>query len=149
VKDTRPYVRANTFAALAAFGARCGNGEPERRALADDPSEAVRSAAAMLIKRKTASPDDTHALEKCAASDHSGAVAHRCLVAITAPERTHPALVYVIGEGTTTPHAHSAYALELADGSIHVGTSDRRGAVFDPGAPEGEVSLRRASALTR
>ena len=37
----------------------------------------------------------------------------------------------------------------LSDGTLHVGTTDRRGAVFDPIAPEGDISLRRPSALAR
>jgi hypothetical protein len=37
----------------------------------------------------------------------------------------------------------------LADGTLHAGTTDRRGAVFDPVAPEGDVTLRRPSALAR
>jgi hypothetical protein len=37
----------------------------------------------------------------------------------------------------------------LADGTLRAGTTDRRGAAFDPVAPEGEVSLRPPSALAR
>ncbi|MBV9949889.1 MAG: hypothetical protein JOZ69_23810, partial [Myxococcales bacterium] len=62
--------------------------------------------------------------------------------------RAHPVLVYVVAGGAT-PAPGGAYALLLADGLIHSGTSDRRGAVFDPSAPEGEVTLRPASALAR
>jgi hypothetical protein len=31
----------------------------------------------------------------------------------------------------------------LADGLVRAGNTDRRGAVFDPAAPEGDVTLRR------
>ena len=45
------------------------------------------------------------------------------------------------------PRPRSAYTIELADGLLHVGTSDRRGATFDPVAPEGDLTLRMPSAL--
>jgi hypothetical protein len=37
----------------------------------------------------------------------------------------------------------------LSDGTIHAGTADRRGAVFDPVTPEGTITLRPASAMAR
>ena len=139
--DARPYVRANALAALAIAGARCGDGSPERRVLAEDVSDAARAAAALAVRRDPSS-DDRRALDKCAATDHSGTVAHRCRAAPHAHARSAPVEVYVVGEATSTPHARSAYALELADGLLHVGTSDRRGAMFEPAAPNGEITLR-------
>lgn len=55
----------------------------------------------------------------------------------------------MIPEGSTTPRPRAPYVLELADGLLHAGSTDRRGAVFDPVAPSGEVSLRRASTFAR
>ena len=147
--DGRAYVRANSFAALASFGARCDNGAKERHAMESDPSDAVRGAAALAVHKNPSFPDDMRALEKCAEEDHSGLVAHRCRVSGPMPTRAHAVDVFVVGEGASTPHAHSAYALELADGLLHTGTADRRGAVFEPAAPEGEISLRRSSALSK
>jgi hypothetical protein len=57
--------------------------------------------------------------------------------------------VYVIADGAAAPRPASAYAILLADGTLHVGTTDRRGAVFDPTAPEGELTLRKPAALSR
>jgi hypothetical protein len=146
--DARPYVRANALAGLALAGARCGDGAGERVALADDPSEDVRAAAALLLSRAP-TPDDVRALDRCARTDPSGAVAARCRSRAPPAARTHPALVYVVGEGATGPRPAAAYAMLLADGTIRAGTTDRRGAVFDPAAPEGEVTLRRPSAMTK
>jgi HEAT repeat protein len=147
--DPRPYVRANALAGLALAGARCGGGgAAERGALSEDPSEDVRAAAALLLSRAP-SADDVRALERCARSDPAGTVAARCRSRAPLPARTHPALVYVVAETATQPHAGAPYAMLLADGLLHAGTTDRRGAVFDPVAPEGEVSLRRPSALAR
>jgi hypothetical protein len=152
IADVRPYVRANALAGLALAGARCGDGAQERKALLEDSSDSVRAAAALAVARapnKDEKSDDRKALERCAAEDKSGAVAHRCVAPPPLPSRTHAALVYVIAEGTQLPHPGSAFAIELADGAIHAGTTDRRGAVFDPAAPEGELALRRPSALAR
>ncbi|HEY3818684.1 MAG TPA: HEAT repeat domain-containing protein [Polyangiaceae bacterium] len=147
--DPRPYPRANALAGLALAGARCeGGGAPERVALSEDPSEDVRASAALLLSRAP-SADDARALERCARSDPSGTVAARCRSHAPLPVRTHPALVYVVAEMSTQPHAGAPYAMLLADGLIHAGTTDRRGGVFDPVAPEGEVTLRRPSALAR
>jgi len=148
LSDARPYVRANALAGLALAGARCGDGAPERRALADDPSEEVRAAAALAVGRAPGA-DDAQALERCARSDPSGAVAARCRAHPTWPARTHAALVYVVAEGATTPKPGAAYAMLLADGTLRAGVTDRRGAAFDPVAPEGDVSLRPPSALAR
>jgi len=147
--DPRPYPRANALAGLALARARCeGGGAAERTALSEDASEDVRAAAALLLTRAP-SADDARALERCARSDPSGTVAARCRSRAPLPTRTHPALVYVVAETATQPHAGAPYAMLLADGLVHTGTTDRRGAVFDPVAPEGEVSLRRPSALAR
>jgi HEAT repeat protein len=146
--DVRPYVRANALAGMALVGARCGDGAGERVAVAEDPSEDVRAAAALLLSRAP-NADDVRALDRCARSDPSGAVAARCRSRAPLPSRTHPALVYVVGEGATGPRPAAAYAMLLADGTIRAGTTDRRGAVFDPVAPEGDVTLRRPSAMSR
>ena len=146
--DGRPYVRANALAGLAVAGARCGDGAPERTALASDPNEDVRAAAALAVSGAP-SADDRRALDLCARNDPSGSVAARCRSRLVAPARAHAALVYVVAEGATTPRPAAPYAMLLADGTLRAGTTDRRGAVFDPAAPEGEVTLRRPSALAR
>ena len=148
VRDPRPYVRANALAGLALASARCGDGAAERTALADDPSEDVRAAAALLVSRAPTA-DDTRALERCSRADPSGTVAARCSRQGAAPTRARATLVYVVSEAGAVPRASASFAMQLADGTIHVGTTDRRGAVFDPAAPAGEITLRRPSALVR
>jgi cellulose synthase operon protein C len=148
ISDARPYVRANALAAMAQAGGRCTGGEAERAALTDDPSEDVRAAAALLLSRAP-SAVEARTLDRCARNDPSGAVAARCRSQTPLPDRTHPARVYVVAEGSTVPHAGAPYTMLLADGTLHAGTTDRRGAVFDPVTPEGDVSLRPPSALVR
>jgi HEAT repeat protein len=146
--NARAYLRANALAGLALAGARCADGAAERAILAEDPSEDVRAAAALLLAHAT-SAEDARALDRCARGDPSGLVAARCRIRPAPPSRTHPALVYVIAEGSPAPRPGSAYAMLMADSTLHVGTTDRRGAVFDPAAPEGEVTLRKPTALSR
>jgi HEAT repeat protein len=144
--EQRASVRANALAGLWLGGARCGDGSAERRALAEDSSDDVRVAAARTLTRSP-SAEDARALATCAHNDPSGAVAARCREAPAVPAARHPLLVYVVAEGTTTPRPGSSFALLMSDGLLHEGTTDRRGAVFDPAAPEGVVTLRGPTAL--
>jgi HEAT repeat protein len=146
LSDARPYARANALAGLTIAGARC-EGSIERGILSSDPSEDARAAAAALLSRSP-TPDDLRALRRCSRTDPSGAVAARCLVRAELPSRAHPALIYVVAQGAA-PRPETAFALLLADGTLHAGAADRRGAVFDPVAPEGEATLRPPSALAR
>lgn len=139
--DMRPFVRANAFAGMALSGTRCPSGSAERAALANDPSEAVRAAAALAVAVRQ-SAEDAHALDRCAHSDTSGAVASRCAApGLMIPESAHSVLVYVVPANAEAPQPDASYALRTADGLIRVGKTDRRGAVFDPVAPEGTVEL--------
>jgi HEAT repeat protein len=142
VTDPRSRVRANALAGLAIAGARCGDGSLERTALRDDPDENARTAAALAVSRVSSS-DDERALDRCARGDPSGTVAARCKARVELPTRTRATLVYVVADGPATPHPGTAYAMLVADGTIHAGVTDRRGAIFDPVTPEGDVSLRR------
>jgi HEAT repeat protein len=149
-RDARPLVRANVLAALALAGARCADGAIARRLLRDDV-DVVRAAAARAVTRPQPSPLDLRALEQCAAGDRSGAVARRCRdelrPVVARPARTHAVEIYVVGDAASTPRPRDSYAIELADGLVHAGSADRRGAVFDPAAPEGALTLRRAPPL--
>jgi HEAT repeat protein len=150
LESAHPYVRANALAGLALSGARCQDGAKERRLLLDDENDVVRSAAARAIRKSVTTnpdPEDARALDACAVGDRSGAVARTCRGAGGASVATSPLLLYVISEDSTVPVAKSAYAIVLADGLVHVGTTDRRGAVFDPVTPSGDVSLDRPSAM--
>jgi HEAT repeat protein len=139
--DPRAFVRTNALAELARTGG-CGDGAPERSALENDPAEDVRAAAALALAGRP-DPVSRKALDRCARTDPSSVVAARCRAGGTLPVRTHPVLVYVVPDGSDTPKPNASYAMLLADGTLRAGTTDRRGAVFEPLAPEGDVSLRR------
>jgi HEAT repeat protein len=146
--DRRAAVRANALAGVALAGARCDGGAAERRALADDPSEEVRTAAARAVEQSPTA-DDTRALDRCARSDPSGTVAAACRASPARSDRSRALLVYVVADGAATPRPGASYALRLADGLLRGGTTDRRGAVFEPAAPEGDVTLGAPTALIR
>lgn len=146
LSDGRPTVRANALIALAALKRRCEGGRAERKLLADDPSDLVRSGAARaLVASKL--PEDQPVLDRCAAADRSAEVARRCrpnALPTTAAARTNPVTIFVVGEsGSKTAKPRAAFLLEYQDGILRAGVADRRGALFDPVAPEGEVVLRR------
>ncbi len=143
-----PYVRANALAGLGLSGAPCDNGSVRRTLLAGDPSEDVRAAAATAMALAS-STDDRRALDRCAHDDPSGMVATRCLARAKRPTQAHAVLVYVVPEGADAPRPNAPYAVLFSDGLVRAGGTDRRGAVFDPGAPEGDVTLRKPSALVR
>jgi HEAT repeat protein len=154
VADARPYVRANALTGLAAARARCGDGSPERRALAEDASEPVRAAAATVLANAR-SEEDTRALDRCASSDRSGGVAHKCRATLApqpaearAPAKlAHAVTIYVVADATSSPRPRAPYALQLADGYVRAGLADRRGALFEPVAPAGDVVLVRPSGV--
>jgi HEAT repeat protein len=152
VADARPFVRSNALIGLAASHARCTDGA-DRRALELDTNDTVRAAAASVLAASPTTPDYKIALDRCASMDRAGAVAHRCRAA-TAPPRqtaraapvapTHAVEIYVVPDGSTTPKPRAPYALEMSDGFVRAGNADRRGALFEPLAPDGDIALRRA-----
>jgi len=145
--DGRALVRANALAALAHVARRCNDGRVERKLLVEDASDLVRGDAARAL---LAAPiaEDRVALDRCAAADRSAEVARACRPALHPPLPALPpraVTVFVVGEGATSAaRPRASYVLEYADGVLRSGAADRRGAIFEPAAPAGEVILRRA-----
>jgi HEAT repeat protein len=147
--DGRSQVRANVAAGLALSGARCGDGAAERRLLESDVTF-VRAAAARAIARRLLGPADAQALERCLTSDPSGAVARQCQrSAIQARSATDSVEIYVEDTLGVEPRPGGPFVAQFADGLLRAGKADRRGALFDPAAPEGEVSLMSVTAGTK
>ena len=146
--DSRPHVRSNALVGLAGANARCAD-HIERRLLLEDPSERVRTRAASVVA-VAASDADTSALERCVQGDRSAAVARGCRSArvgktegASKPSRALAVDVYVVPEAAQGPKPRAHYFLELSDGTVRAGTADRRGALFEPRAPDGELALDR------
>jgi cellulose synthase operon protein C len=154
--DGRPTVRANVLSALAAAGARCGDGGAERQRLTGDPSDLVRASAARAITAAQ-TPSDAQALDRCVSSDRSAEVAHLCRPASArspraasagasggAGARPRAVTVYVFAETGNAPRPRAPFLLQYENGVLRAGVADRRGATFDPVAPSGDLVLRRA-----
>jgi cellulose synthase operon protein C len=143
--DERSMVLANALAGLRRVGVACPKSEVAAWLLEHHPSDEVRLAAARLIRDRWAA-SAPQALAHCAAKDVSGLVALEC----TAPAMSEAALswqnvadvgVLVVPTGEAVPRARAPFALVRADGFIRSGTSDRRGAVWEPSAPRGPLRL--------
>jgi HEAT repeat protein len=151
LEDRRIYVRHNALAGLALAGSRCEDGARERRAL-EDPSDIVRDAAARAVSN-VRDEEDKRALVRCRDEERVSAIASRCESSLAspfaAPKKTATVTAYVVPDRDAPPRALAPYTIQLADGLVRVGVSDRRGAIADPAAPEGTVTLLPPSALAR
>jgi HEAT repeat protein len=160
--DDRAYVRANALGALLQIAhakrpARCNDGAVERRLLAEDGNEVVRTFAARLegALPPPAKPDEISparaALERCTLVDPSGAVAATCREMLLGREplpstSTSALTIFLAASDAGPPIARTAYAVERPEGLLHLGTSDRRGAVVELLlATKGVVRLRVAN----
>ncbi len=150
--DTRSAVRAAALVALRGVARRCGDGSSERALVATDRSEEVRRSAALLVRGvpSTSPLLDARSVEQCAEEDPSGSVAVACVErGETRLRGEEPVTVYVVPPGDTSPRARAPFALVLADGSVRLGITDRRGAVFEAAAPRGPVRLGVPAPLLR
>jgi hypothetical protein len=169
IVDDRALVRANAASSLALLtragraGGACADATLDERLLHNDASEAARASAAAWIGARLAAASAAKGgegaarlgdlLDRCAASDPSGQVAERCRRARAAapsatPPRADALVVFVAASDVADPVPHAPYAIERPDGTIHVGTADRRGAVSELFLPRGEVQLRPVGAST-
>jgi HEAT repeat protein len=141
--DARSYVLANALSGLRLTGEHCSGSDAAEWLLEHHASDEVRLAAARLIAAQPRwATDAPRALAACAAKDPSGRVARACAAA-PAPlaERTLPVLVWVVPAGSSSPAGGLPFALVRADGLIRSGLTDRRGALLEPHAPDGEHRL--------
>jgi HEAT repeat protein len=154
--EPRPYVRANALEGLSLGGAQCEPGAA-RDLLARDPSEPVRVAAADYLARAIARAGekaldaDRRALARCAGEEHDAAVATRCSrpVPVPAAADADDVVIYVVPDGRGAPLARAPFTLVRADGLLRMGLSDRRGELFEAGAPRGVIRLGVPAALVR
>lgn len=146
LEDPRSYVRANALGGLRLVGRACDDLALPEWLLEHHPSDEVRSAAARLLREVGAFGDRAPAaLRRCAARDVSGRVAAECS-STPSHERppsatTHEVEILVVPTGSKTPAPGTAFGLARADGLIRSGISDRRGAVWEPSAPGGQLRL--------
>jgi len=154
--DARPYVRANALASIG-HALRAGRTSPcseprVRKALSDDPNEVVRASAARVVAATKGDADSPAraALERCALADPSGAVATVCREGalgqpLVSESGKGALVVFVAPDDGGAPIARTPYAIDRPDGFLHVGTTDRRGAVVELHLGKGAVRLRVAT----
>ncbi|WP_437652119.1 HEAT repeat domain-containing protein [Sorangium sp. So ce1182] len=154
LSDARPYVRANALAGLTVARARC-DGAAARDLLARDPAEAVRLAAADHLAQGGADPD-RRALARCASEDRNATVAARCASPAAPPSGAEDVVVFVVpfdaGRGDSArdaPVPRAPFALVRADGLMRLGVADRRGELFERGAPRGPLRLAVPAPLVK
>ncbi|WP_437929782.1 HEAT repeat domain-containing protein [Sorangium sp. So ce291] len=154
LSDARPYVRANALAGLTVARARCDGAAP-RDLLARDPAEAVRLAAADHLAQGGADPD-RRALARCASEDRNATVAARCASPAAPPSGAEDVVVFVVpfdaGRGDSArdaPVPRAPFALVRADGLMRLGVADRRGELFERGAPRGPLRLAVPAPLVK
>ncbi|XXY47132.1 HEAT repeat domain-containing protein [Sorangium sp. So ce269] len=154
LSDARPYVRANALAGLTVARARC-DGAAVRDLLARDPAEAVRLAAADHLAQGGADPD-RRALARCASEDRNATVAARCASPAAPPSGAEDVVVFVVpfdaGRGDSArdaPVPRAPFALVRADGLMRLGVADRRGELFERGAPRGPLRLAVPAPLVK
>jgi len=142
-------VQANALVGLSMARARCGDGILERGLVTASSAE-VRAAAVRAVGTHPLGPEDMSALARCASTDRQGSVAVLCNRFLAAaathptpatPALTHPVEVYVEAGTRAEPRPLAPFVVELADGLLRAGVTDRRGAFFDARAPEGDLTL--------
>ncbi len=141
LSDARGYVRAAALGGLRLAAQRCEHGV-ERRLLLQDPFEPVREAAARLLGSLSGDALDKRAIARCVSEDVSSRVAAVCENPLLEPTRARePVTVFVVPAGESAPTARAPFALAFADGTLRLGLTDRRGAVYEPAAPHGVLEL--------
>jgi len=151
--DGRPYVRANALTSLGLAGQKCDAGVAERL-LQRDRSEAVRQAAAdhlwNVYGGTNPIPENIRRLlGRCVSEDRSAQVALQCSRPSVRSSGADDILVFVAPAGADEPQSRAPYALLLGDGLIRMGMADRRGGVFEFGAPRGMIRLIVPAQLVR
>jgi hypothetical protein len=87
--------------------------------------------------------DARAALRRCAGDELLPTVARFCVelpVPVSTPA-SNWTTVFVVSDDDDTPRPRTPFVLERADGTLLLGTSDRRGAVPLPSAPAGRIAL--------
>jgi hypothetical protein len=151
--DGRPYVRANALTSLGLAGQRCDAGLVEGL-LQRDRAEAVRFAAANhlwnIVAGTNPIPDNIRrAFAHCASEDRSAHVALQCTRPPEKQTGTDDVLIFVAPAGADEPQSRAPYALVRGDGLIRMGMADRRGGLFEFGAPQGTIRLAVPAQLAR
>ncbi|HRI71802.1 MAG TPA: hypothetical protein PK156_46535, partial [Polyangium sp.] len=86
---------------------------------------------------------------RCTSEDRSARVAMQCSRPSEQGNGTEDVLVFVALAGADQPQSRAPYALVRGDGLIRMGMADRRGGLFEFGAPKGMIRLAVPAQLAR
>lgn len=141
LQDPRATVREQALRGLALARASCGEGVV-RASLTQDPRARVRRAAAEALLRAQPDAADRRALSSCQDNDTQAQVAETC-AGNARPDiaEIEPTTVLIVPSPGAPAAPGAAFALLWADGSLRLGSADRRGGVHEPRAPKGGVEL--------
>ena len=139
LRDARASVREQALRGLLLARARCADGYVATL-LTSDPRANVRRAAAELLLRLGPEGVERRLLARCQDSDTHALVAEACAgPARPAVAEVEPTTVLIVPSAGGDPTPGAPFALLWADGSLRLGSADRRGGVFEPRAPQGTV----------
>ncbi len=107
------------------------------------PGDAPRRAAPDVAAPSSDRDRVVRALARCASEESTFRVARTCERAPVpaAPGGPFPLAVFIVPDGATQPVARAPFTLVLPDGTMRLGLADRRGAIFEPRVPPGDVEL--------
>jgi len=141
LRDSRATVREQALRGLALARAGCSDGMPAQLLLRD-PRARVRRAAAELLLRAAAQNSERRLLTRCQESDTHAVVAEACAGAARPDAAaSEAATVLIVSSSGGEPTPAAPYALLWPDGSLRLGSADRRGAVHEPRAAQGAIEL--------
>jgi len=141
LRDARASVREQALRGLALAKSGCGDGYPAKL-LGSDPRASVRRAAAELLLRASPQAAERRLLLRCQENDAHAVVAEACAAAARPDSSELEATtVLIIPNAGAEPVPGAPFALLWADGSLRLGSADRRGAAHEPAAPKGAVEL--------
>lgn len=139
LRDARASVREQALRGLGLARARCADGYVSTL-LASDARANVRRAAAELLLLLGPEGAERRLLARCQDSDTHALVAEACAgPARPAVTELEPITVLIVQSGGGDPTPGAPFALLWTDGSLRLGSADRRGGVFEPRAPHGAV----------
>lgn len=141
LRDARASVREQALRGLALARADCGDHAPAAL-LARDPRARVRRAAAELLLRLPSPSGERRLLARCQETDVDAVVAETCGGQARADiVATEPATVLIVPGLGGEPTPAAPFALLWPDGSLRLGSADRRGAVHEPRAAQGSIEI--------
>ncbi len=139
LRDARASLREQVLRGLLLARARCADSYASNL-LRSDRRASVRRAAAELLLQNTPQASERRLLARCQELDTHALVAEACAGKRRAEAfEVEAATVLVVPNSGGEPTPGAPFSLLWADGGLRLGSTDRRGGVHEPRAPQGPV----------